>query len=466
MRMPNLGRHFILLLTLAVLFGMGSARAITPLGGPFDFNADGKPDILWRNTASGATYAWYMNGPALISDAFIATHRPVMEGRRAWPTSTATASPTSSGETRANGDTYVWYMNGADLRLRRVPLLLPPEWVIQGVADFNADGKPDFLMRNASTGQRLRLVLQQQRADRRPVPLHHRPELEGGGGGRLQRGRPARPPLPQHGLGARLRLVHASTRPASSSLRQLLPADLLDRPGVGGGAAGGLERRRQARTSLFRNRDTGLVFVWYLNGTTLGGSDFIIQIDPSWEIVPRRADAVVVHPLAVSLTSNGNGSVSSTPPGINCGADCSENYVHGTVVSLSAVPGANSTFTGWSGACSGTGACDVTMDAAKSVTASFTLITYTLTVGVIDAQGLGLTHVTSTPGAIDCYELTGTCSAPFTAGSSVTLRLFPGANASFDKWTGACAGSGATCNLTINADTSTTGSSKCNGPCL
>ena len=49
MRMPNLGRHFILLLTLAVLFGMGSARAITPLGGPYDFNADGKPDLLWRN---------------------------------------------------------------------------------------------------------------------------------------------------------------------------------------------------------------------------------------------------------------------------------------------------------------------------------------------------------------------------------------------------------------------------------
>ena len=39
---------------------------------------------------------------------------------------------------------------------------------------------------------------------------------------------------------------------------------------------------------LFRNRNSGVVFVWYMTGTTLGASDFIIQIDPSWEIVPRH----------------------------------------------------------------------------------------------------------------------------------------------------------------------------------
>ena len=39
---------------------------------------------------------------------------------------------------------------------------------------------------------------------------------------------------------------------------------------------------------LFRNRDSGLVFVWYMVRNTLGGSDYITQIDPSWEIVPHR----------------------------------------------------------------------------------------------------------------------------------------------------------------------------------
>ena len=44
---------------------------------------------------------------------------------------------------------------------------------------------------------------------------------------------------------------------------------------------------------------------------------------------------------------------------------------HGTVVTVTATPATGSTFTGWSGACSGSGACSVTMDAAKSVTATF-----------------------------------------------------------------------------------------------
>ena len=39
---------------------------------------------------------------------------------------------------------------------------------------------------------------------------------------------------------------------------------------------------------LFRNASSGLVFVWYMAGTALAGSDFVTQIDPSWEIVPRR----------------------------------------------------------------------------------------------------------------------------------------------------------------------------------
>ena len=69
--------------------------------------------------------------------------------------------------------------------------------------------------------------------------------------------------------------------------------------------------------------------------------------------------------------------VTSAPPGISCSAfgtgDCSEVYVGGTVVTLTAVPSVLYLFTGWSGACSGTGPCVVTMNASKSVTANFLL---------------------------------------------------------------------------------------------
>lgn len=55
--------------------------------------------------------------------------------------------------------------------------------------------------------------------------------------------------------------------------------------------------------------------------------------------------------VAVSIQGDGLGMVTSTPVGINCGFDCSEEYQSGTTVVLSATPALNSTFDGWSGAC-------------------------------------------------------------------------------------------------------------------
>lgn len=75
--------------------------------------------------------------------------------------------------------------------------------------------------------------------------------------------------------------------------------------------------------------------------------------------------------LNVSKAGAGTGTVSSNPAGIDCGADCSEGYNSGTTVTLTATAAFGSDFAGWSGACSGTGNCAVTMDADKSVAATF-----------------------------------------------------------------------------------------------
>ncbi len=77
------------------------------------------------------------------------------------------------------------------------------------------------------------------------------------------------------------------------------------------------------------------------------------------------------YQLSVSKAGTGSGTVTSSPAGINCGADCSENYTDGTSVTLSQSAAAGSTFAGWSGACSGTGSCVVSMTQARSVTATF-----------------------------------------------------------------------------------------------
>ena len=43
------------------------------------------------------------------------------------------------------------------------------------------------------------------------------------------------------------------------------------------------------------------------------------------------------YPLTVGKNSNGSGTVVSTPSGIDCGGDCTENYLYGTVVKLTAM---------------------------------------------------------------------------------------------------------------------------------
>ncbi len=90
-----------------------------------------------------------------------------------------------------------------------------------------------------------------------------------------------------------------------------------------------------------------------------------------FNVVPQRT-------LTVAGAGTGTGTVTAT--GITCAitagstsGDCAESYTHGTVVTLTATPNSGSTFTGWSGCDSVSGMdCQVTLTAAKLVTAQFT----------------------------------------------------------------------------------------------
>jgi hypothetical protein len=77
--------------------------------------------------------------------------------------------------------------------------------------------------------------------------------------------------------------------------------------------------------------------------------------------------------LTVTKAGTGSGTVRSTPAGVSCGADCTEAYTSGTSVTLTARAGIGSTFSGWSGACTGAGPCVLSMTQARSVTATFTV---------------------------------------------------------------------------------------------
>jgi hypothetical protein len=140
---------------------------------------------------------------------------------------------------------------------------------------------------------------------------------------------------------------------------------------------------------------------------------------------------------SLTVTETGSGSITSSPAGISCPGTCTASFASGTSVTLTAAPVSGSTFSGWSGACSGTGSCVVAMTQSRSAAAAFTTqapITYALTV---TESGSGT--VTSSPAGITCP---GTCTATFATGTAVTLTAAPTAGSTFSGWTGACAGTG------------------------
>jgi phospholipase C len=164
--------------------------------------------------------------------------------------------------------------------------------------------------------------------------------------------------------------------------------------------------------------------------------------------------------MSVKDAGVGQGIVSSSPAGIDCGQACSASFASGTQVTLTAAPMSTSLFAGWSGACIGTDpTCTVTLSASQQVTATFNP-TQNVDVLSVSLVGIGMGSVSSNPSGISCGAI---CSASFAAGTRVTLTESTPANSYFAGWSGGgCAGISPTCTVTLSSSqkvTATFGSS-------
>jgi uncharacterized repeat protein (TIGR01451 family) len=106
---------------------------------------------------------------------------------------------------------------------------------------------------------------------------------------------------------------------------------------------------------------------------SLSNTASIAGTAPEAQMGNNSAEAVLGlgYRLSATLAGAGGGVVGSSPAGIDCGSACAAIFAHGTVVTLTATPDDDSFFEGWSGACAGNFGCMITLDRARSVTASF-----------------------------------------------------------------------------------------------
>ena len=171
--------------------------------------------------------------------------------------------------------------------------------------------------------------------------------------------------------------------------------------------------------------------------------------------------ALVDLHVSLELVRGGAGSVSSVPGSIDCGASCDATYASGTMVTLTATPGAGSEHLGWTtsdGSCAALGDCVVMLSESRTVTAIFgvPLPTFDLHVSTESVRG-GTGVVTSLPAGIDCGV---SCDATYDEGTMVTLTATPDAGFEHTGWTtddGSCASLG-DCVVTLSESRTVTAS--------
>ena len=134
-----------------------SGQTSPPVVDSHDLSADGKPDLLWRHQTAGWLGVWFMDGTTMTS-SFLLTPNAVTDLN--WQIAcigdfSADGKPDILWQNQTTGQLNLWFMNAT--AMTSSTLLTPPavadtNWKIVGCADINADGKPDLLWQHQATG--------------------------------------------------------------------------------------------------------------------------------------------------------------------------------------------------------------------------------------------------------------------------------------------------------------------------
>jgi hypothetical protein len=301
---------------------IGKESAYWPVVG--DVDGDGKPEIVTAGIVS-PNYEWVVSAK-VFSNAGILKVQMVGDGtRQIWAGMPALADLDADGKldiiVQTNTMLHVWRGNGTRLQGWPVIFPVPGDHASPVIGDVDGDGFPDVVA--VSRGHLF--VYNRRGVMHRRFPKYIQP-LEAGS---------ITPAIADIDLDGRNEIV--------------VTADFW--PGFSG-------EFDAVRVYDLGGPRHGPV-LW---GQLLGGPRH--QGSTSGTIAEQPV-------LLVAKAGPGTGVVRSKVAGIDCGEDCSQNYRLMSKVTLSPIPDPDSTFAGWSGACTGTGACTLTMDGNKNVIATF-----------------------------------------------------------------------------------------------
>jgi uncharacterized repeat protein (TIGR01451 family) len=266
------------------------------------------------------------------------------------------------------------------------------------------------------------------------------------------------------------------TAVTAARLSNMLPGELSGATWTCAGANGGACGAASGSGALNTTADlpVGASVTYTVSGSVRAGTgmatmSYLVSVAAPAGIVDGNTtnnNAVEIDNIGPIVTLNvtkgdstGTGTIVSSPAAISCDAGCamqSAQFLGGSQVTLTAVAAAGSTFVGWGGACADKGTqqqCTVTLNAAQTVSASFALPSYEITVHVDGGHGTVTCPspvvkgrpvtctITPDPGyAIDTLTVDGTDVRPGISGNSFTIEDVQGnrtVQATFKKGPGA-----------------------------
>jgi hypothetical protein len=181
----------------------------------------------------------------------------------------------------------------------------------------------------------------------------------------------------------------------------------------------------------------GFRFVGWSGGGCSDAPRCVVEMTEETSLTARfrkRSPAAMV-PLSMSV--QGEGLVRVGGVGVECPPTCSYDARRGQGLSLSAIPAEGFVFSGWSGACTGTGGCDLSMDDARLITATFEERPADTVQLTISTSGSGAGSVEISPVGVMCPP---TCILRVPKEEELTLTAIPAEGSDFGGWAGSCSG--------------------------